>query len=168
MYSDSEYSQKEIDHVQAELKQVNFEVIDRPEYLRAHFNHSRGSTLLVINSMGTGGDSDGPKTRSAVIQALEDIKKLKDSPNQPKNLITVLGDVHQEATSHVRAYIDPWRLFIPAIALIKEGTYFHRYETVYYRGSIDIKKQSVDKIAQELVDALKELEKARYAWYTPY
>ena len=160
----SKHTENEIDRAQAELINVNFEIIQSSEEVRGHFAHSRGSTLLVIDSMSPMSDSDGPKTRSAVIQA------LKDNPKQPRYRITIMAGVNRQAIRALDEYVQPYRNSTPTIALIVKdpryvnGRYINGHKTVFHKNCFQIEKQTAEEIATELRAAL---EQYHHAWYTP-
>jgi len=105
-------------------------------------------------------DSDGPKTRSAVIQA------LKDNPKQPRYRLTIMAGVNRQAIRALDEYVQPYRNSTPTIALIVKdpryvnGRYINGHKTVFHKNCFQIEKQTAEEIATELRAALEQYHHA--------
>ena len=130
--------------VETELTSVGFTALKTAKDVADHFTHQMtGNTLLVINSMC---GCAGPDARSAVIRALEVIRK----GSQPTHLVTVLAGVDLEATTQVQAYIKPYLLSSPAVALIGDGEVLHFVERHQIKG------QPIELLAEAFATILEE------------
>ena len=127
--------------LEAELTDVGFQALKTGQAVTAHFAHHTGSTLLVINSMC---GCAGPDARLGVMQALE------ATPRRPDHLATVFAGIDEEAAAQVQAYIQPYPLSAPAIALIKAG------QVVHFLERHQIKGQPTELLATNLQAALAQ------------
>lgn len=127
--------------MEAELTEAGFTALKTAEEVTGHFTSHTGSTLLVINSMC---GCAGPDARLGVIQALE------ATHHKPDHLVTIFAGVDEEALMQAQAYIKPYPLSAPAMALIKEG------DVVHFIERHQIKGKPADMLASELEVALEQ------------
>ena len=111
--------------MEAELTEAGFTPLKTAEEVTEHFTNHIGSTLLVINSLC---GCAGPDARLGVIQA------LAEAEQKPDHLVTIFAGVDEEAMMQIQAYIKPYPLSSPAIALIKDGSVVHFLERHQIKG----------------------------------
>lgn len=101
-----------------ELIQAGFKELTTPEEVDEFFQDSKGTTVMVINSVC--GCAAGI-ARPAVIHSLQGVKK-------PDHLVTVFAGQDKEATVQARTYIEGYPPSSPSIALFKDGKLVHFIE----------------------------------------
>lgn len=123
-----------------ELTAVGFEELKTPEEVDTTIPNSKGTVLLVLNSVC--GCAAGT-ARPGVKLALKDGKK-------PEKLVTVFAGQDLEATSQARKYTLPYPPSSPAIALFKDGALVHMVERHHIEG------RSAEMIAEHLKETFAE------------
>lgn len=123
-----------------ELTSAGFEELKTPQEVDNTIPNSKGTVLLVLNSVC--GCAAGT-ARPGVKLALQDGKK-------PEKLVTVFAGQDLEATSQARKYTLPYPPSSPAIALFKDGKLVHMVERHHIEG------RSAQMIAEHLKGAFDE------------
>src|SRR5437868_9610926 len=101
-----------------ELTAVGFEELKTPEQVDQVIPNSKGTMLLVLNSVC--GCAAGT-ARPGVRMSLQEGKK-------PEKLVTVFAGQDLEATAQARKYTLPYPPSSPSIALFKDGKLVHFVE----------------------------------------
>lgn len=120
-----------------ELTQIGVEELRTPEEVEAALPDSKGTTLVVVNSVC--GCAAG-MARPAVAHALE-------HEVVPDHLYTVFAGQDKEATAKAREYFAPYPPSSPSIALMKDG------ELVYFIERHQIENRSAAEISADLTSA---------------
>jgi putative YphP/YqiW family bacilliredoxin len=135
------YPEMMVTPMRADLTDVGFSELRTPEEVVNQLENSKGTSLLVINSIC--GCAAG-MARPAVKMALTNASK------QPDHLLTVFAGVDMEATSKVREYTLPYPPSSPSIALFKDGDLIHFIERHHIEG------RPASVIAEHLIDVFDE------------
>ncbi len=107
-----------------ELTASGFEELKTAEAANAVIDQSKGSLLLVVNSVcGCAAGS----ARPGVLASLTGEKK-------PEKLVTVFAGVDKEAVDAARQHLMPYPPSSPAIALFKDGKLVHMIERHHIEG----------------------------------
>lgn len=107
-----------------ELTASGFEELKTAEAANAAIDQSKGSLLLVVNSVcGCAAGS----ARPGVLSSLTGEKK-------PEKLVTVFAGVDKEAVDAARQHLMPYPPSSPAIALFKDGKLVHMIERHHIEG----------------------------------
>jgi putative YphP/YqiW family bacilliredoxin len=123
-----------------ELTSVGFEELKTPEEVDKTIPESKGTVLLVMNSVcGCAAGSARPGVRMAL-----------NSSKKPSKLTTVFAGQDLEATSQARKYTLPFPPSSPSIALFKDGKLVHFIERHHIEG------RSAEMIAENLKMAFEE------------
>lgn len=123
-----------------ELTHVGVTRTPTPEEVDQHLKESKGSTLVIVNSVcGCAAGS----ARPGVAQALQN-KTIPDS------VITVFAGVERDATDRARSYMQGVPPSSPCMALFKDGELVHMLERRH------IEMMNVDMLAENLVNAFNE------------
>ncbi|HCI57269.1 MAG: BrxA/BrxB family bacilliredoxin [Bacteroidetes bacterium] len=123
-----------------ELTNVGFEELKTTSDVEASLPNSKGTVLLVINSVC--GCAAGT-ARPGVTLSLRGDKK-------PGKLVTVFAGQDVEATAQARKYTLPYPPSSPCIALFKDGELVHFVERHHIEG------RSAEMIAENLKAAYEE------------
>jgi putative YphP/YqiW family bacilliredoxin len=123
-----------------DLTGAGFEEIRTAEEADRLIPHSKGTLLLMINSVC--GCAAGA-ARPAVKMSLQGAKK-------PDKLVTVFAGQDVEATQAARRYTAPYPPSSPSIGLFKDGRLVHFVERYNIEG------RSADMIAENLMAAYEE------------
>lgn len=134
------YMHDVIQPMRNELTRLGVEELRTPEEVDAHIPESKGTALLVINSVC--GCAAG-NARPAVAMALEHAVK-------PDHLYTVFAGQDKEATAKAREYLAPYPPSSPSIALLKDG------QLVHFIQRHQIEDRTADQIARDLTSAFDE------------
>ena len=126
--------------MRAELTDVGFEELKTPAEVDATIPDSKGTVLLVMNSVC--GCAAGT-ARPGVKMALSGNKK-------PEKLVTVFAGQDMEATAEARKFTLPYPPSSPSIALFKDGKLVHFVERHHIEG------RSAQMIADHLLAAFEE------------
>jgi putative YphP/YqiW family bacilliredoxin len=132
------YPEQLVAPMKSELTQVGFEELDTPEKVDATLPNSKGTVLLMVNSVcGCAAGSARPGVKMA----------LSHSTKKPDKLTTVFAGVDQEATAQARTYLLPYPPSSPAIALFKDGELVHMVERHHIEGRpAEIIAQHLEKV----------------------
>jgi putative YphP/YqiW family bacilliredoxin len=123
-----------------ELTRLGFEELKTPEAVDATLKDSKGTLLLVVNSIC--GCAAG-KARPGVALALQHSVK-------PDKVATVFAGGDIEATERARSYFTGYQPSSPSVALLKDG------KLVYMLERYQIEGRGPREIAQELTGAFDE------------
>ncbi len=120
-----------------ELTRLGFEELKTPEAVDATIKDSKGTLLVVVNSIC--GCAAG-KARPGVALALQHAVK-------PDKVATVFAGGDIEATERARSYFTGYQPSSPSVALLKDG------KLVYMLERYQIEGRGPFEIAQELTGA---------------
>jgi putative YphP/YqiW family bacilliredoxin len=115
--------------------------VKTPEQVDQTISQSKGSLLLVINSVcGCAAGTARPGVKLS----------LQKSEKHPDTLVTVFAGQDLEATNQARKYTLPYPPSSPSIALFKDGKLVHFVERHHIEG------RSAEMIAENLATAYDE------------
>lgn len=134
------YPEQLVAPFRADLTSAGFEELTTPEQVDATIPNSKGTTLLVVNSVC--GCAAGA-ARPGVKMSLQGDKK-------PEHLVTVFAGQDLDAVSQARKYTLPYPPSSPSIALFKDGKLVHFVERHHIEG------RSAEMIAENLQTAFEE------------
>jgi putative YphP/YqiW family bacilliredoxin len=120
-----------------DLTRLGFEELKTPEAVDATIQNSKGTLMVVVNSIC--GCAAG-KARPGVALALQHGVK-------PDKVATVFAGADIEATEKARSYFTGYGPSSPSIALLKDG------QLVYMLERFQIEGRDARQIAQELTQA---------------
>ena len=123
-----------------ELTRLGVQELRTPEEVVEHIPYSKGTALLVVNSVC--GCAAG-NARPAIAKALQ-------NEALPNHLYTVFAGQDKEATAKAREYLAPYPPSSPSIALMKDG------ELVHFIQRHQIEDRTADEIAADLKAAFNE------------
>lgn len=136
------YPEQLVAPMRSDLTSAGFQELKTPQEVDSVLQESKGTTLLVINSVcGCAAGAARPGVKLA----------LNKSDKKPERLVTVFAGVDKEAVQKAREYTLPYPPSSPSIALFKDGELVHFIERHHIEG------RSADMIAQHLEMAFKEL-----------
>ncbi|HWI50033.1 MAG TPA: BrxA/BrxB family bacilliredoxin [Rummeliibacillus sp.] len=107
-----EYMQGIVKPMREELVNVGFTELKTPDEVADHMQESKGTSLIVINSIC--GCAAG-LARPAVAAAIE------KSEHKPDHLVTVFAGQDREATAQMRSFFEEVPPSSPSIAIWKDG-----------------------------------------------
>src|ERR1051325_5132007 len=123
-----------------ELTSAGFEELKSPEQVDQIIPNSKGTVLLVLNSVcGCAAGTARPGVRLSL-----------DSAKHPEKLVTVFAGQDTEATAEARKFTLPYPPSSPSIALFKDGKLVHFIERHHIEG------RSAQMIAENLKAAFEE------------
>ncbi|MCG7386437.1 BrxA/BrxB family bacilliredoxin [Paenibacillus sp. ACRRY] len=132
-----QYMKDMVQPMRDELTRLGIQELRTPEEVEASLPDSKGTALVVINSVC--GCAAG-QCRPGVSQALQhDIT--------PDHLYTVFAGQDKEATAKAREYFAPYPPSSPSIALMKDG------ELVHFIERHQVEDRSAEEIAADLTNA---------------
>ncbi|WP_282939341.1 BrxA/BrxB family bacilliredoxin [Paenibacillus sp. RC67] len=134
------YMKDMVQPMRDELTRHGITELRTPEEVVENIENSKGTALLVINSVC--GCAAG-QCRPGVAQALQNAVK-------PDQLFTVFAGQDKEATAKAREYLAPYPPSSPSIALLKDG------ELVHFIQRHQIEDRSADMIANDLISAFEQ------------
>ena len=134
------YDERMITPMRQELTRIGFEEMRTADAVDAKLKESKGTTLLVVNSMC---GCAARNARPALERALRHDAK-------PDHLTTVFAGQDPDATQRARAYITGYPPSSPSIALLKDGQLVHMIERWQIEG------RSADAIASDLTAAFDQ------------
>lgn len=121
-----------------ELTQIGFEELKSPEQVDSIIPSSKGTMLLVLNSVcGCAAGAARPGVKLSIAEGSK----------RPDKLVTVFAGQDLEATAQARKYTLPYPPSSPAIALFKDGKLVHFLERHNIEG------HSAGMIAENLISA---------------
>lgn len=123
-----------------ELTTAGFTELKTPEEVDATIPNSKGTMLLMINSVcGCAAGTARPGVRMSL-----------NNPKHPEKLVTVFAGQDMEATAEARKFTLPYPPSSPAIALFKDGKLVHFVERHHIEG------RSAQMIAEHLKATYEE------------
>ena len=123
-----------------DLTTVGFEQLTTPEEVDNTIKNSKGSVLVVVNSVcGCAAGNMRPG-----------VKLSLEADQKPSTLATVFAGVDGEATQQARKYFLPYPPSSPSIALFKDGKLVHFLERHHIEGG------TAEMIAENLKEAYKQ------------
>lgn len=134
------YPEQLVAPMKADLTSVGFEQLLTPTQVDETIQNSKGTLLVVVNSVC--GCAAG-NMRPGVKLSIQNDKK-------PTNLATVFAGVDTEAVAQARKYFLPYPPSSPSIALFKDGELVHFLERHHIEGG------TAQMIAENLMEAYNE------------
>jgi putative YphP/YqiW family bacilliredoxin len=131
------YDERFVTPMRQELTRLGIEELRTPQDVDARLKDSRGTTLVVVNSVC---GCAARNARPAVASALQHAKK-------PDQLTTVFAGQDTEAAARARSYFTGYAPSSPQIGLLKDG------KIVFMLERYQIEGRSADEIAKDLVGA---------------
>ncbi|MFI5206157.1 MAG: BrxA/BrxB family bacilliredoxin [Candidatus Paceibacterales bacterium] len=126
--------------MRAVLTSAGFEELKSPELVDQTIANSKGTLLLVLNSVwGCAAGTARPGVRMSL-----------DGTKKPEKLVTVFAGQDMEATAQARKYTLPYPPSSPSIALFKDGKLVHFIERHHIEG------RSAQMIAEHLKATFEE------------
>lgn len=127
--------------MRSDLTSAGFQELKTPEDVDQTIPGSKGSLLLVINSVcGCAAGTARPGVKLS----------LQKSAKKPDQLVTVFAGQDLDATQQARRYTLPYPPSSPSIALFKDGKLVHFVERHHIEG------RSAEMIAENLSTAFEE------------
>ena len=134
------YDERFVTPMRQELTRLGVEEMRTPQEVDARLKDSKGTTLVVVNSVC---GCAARNARPAVAKAIEGAVK-------PDKLTTVFAGQDTEATSRARSYFTGYAPSSPQIGLLKDG------KVVYMLERHQIEGRSSDDIAKDLSGAFEK------------
>ena len=134
------YDERFVTPMRQELTQLGVEEMRTPDEVDAHLKDTKGTTLVVVNSIC---GCAARMARPAVAMALQHETK-------PESLTTVFAGQDADATERARGYFTGYPPSSPQIALMKDG------QVVFMLERWQIEGRSAGAIAEDLIDAFDE------------
>ena len=131
------YDERFVTPMRQELTRLGVEEMRTPEEVDTRLRGSKGTTLVVVNSVC---GCAARNARPAVARALQ-------HGTRPDALTTVFAGQDTEATQRARSYFTGYPPSSPQIALMKDG------RLVYMLERHQIEGRSADEIARDLTGA---------------
>jgi putative YphP/YqiW family bacilliredoxin len=133
------------EHLVAPMRQdlttAGFNELKTAEEVENALNSSKGTTLVVVNSVcGCAAGAARPGVKLAI----------QRSELKPDSLVTVFAGVDQEAVAKTRELLLPYPPSSPSIALFKDGELVHFIERHHIEG------RSAEMIAKHLENVFEE------------
>ena len=123
-----------------DLTSKGFESLTSSEEVDQHLNNSKGTQLVVINSVcGCAARNARPAAKMAI-----------DHTKKTDKILTVFAGFDVEATNQVRKYCLPYPPSSPSMALFKNGQLVHFIERHHIEG------RPAEAIAENLTEAFNE------------
>jgi len=135
------YDERLVAPMRQDLTSVGFRELRTPEQVDAALKESRGTILLMVNSVC--GCAAG-RARPGVKLALQLAK------SRPQQLATVFAGQDPEATARARAYFDGLPPTSPQVALFRDG------RLAYLMQRHQIEGREAPEIAADLVKAFEQ------------
>ena len=135
------YPEQLVAPMRSDLTTAGFKELKTVEEVDNQLQNSKGTTLLVINSVcGCAAGAARPGVKWA----------LQNSDKRPNTLATVFAGVDKEAVAKAREYTLPYPPSSPSIALFKDGELVHFVERHHIEG------RNAQMIGQHLVEVFDE------------
>ena len=134
------YDERFVTPMRQELTQLGVEEMRTPQDVDARLKNSKGTTLVVVNSVC---GCAARNARPAVAKAIQHAVK-------PEQLTTVFAGQDVDATKQARGYFTGYAPSSPQIALLKDG------KLVYMLERHQIEGRTADQIAQDLTGAFEK------------
>lgn len=123
-----------------ELTAIGFKELTTPEEVDKLIAESKGTTLLVVNSVC--GCAAGQARPGVALALTNEVK--------PDNLFTVFAGQDVEATARARSYIKGYPPSSPSVALFRDG------ELVFMMERQQIEGRSAKQVASDLVASFEK------------
>jgi len=120
-----------------DLTDFGFEGLESPEEVTSVLENTKGSLLMVVNSV----------CGCAAANARPGAKMSLQGDKKPEKLVTVFAGVDREAVDKAREFLLPYPPSSPSIALFKDGQLVHMLERRHIEGN------SAQAIAANLMQA---------------
>jgi putative YphP/YqiW family bacilliredoxin len=135
------YPEQLVAPMRVDLTSAGFTELKTADEVDKQLKDSKGTTLLVINSVcGCAAGAARPGIKWA----------LQQTTKRPNTLATVFAGVDKEAVSKAREYTLPYPPSSPAIALFKDGELVHFVERHHIEG------RNAQMIGQHLLEVFDE------------
>lgn len=135
------YPEQLVAPMRVDLTSAGFKELKSSAEVDQQLQNSKGTTLLVINSVcGCAAGAARPGVKWA----------LQNSSKKPDTLATVFAGVDKEAVAKAREYTLPYPPSSPSIALFKDGQLVHFVERHHIEG------RNAQMIGQHLVEVFEE------------
>ena len=135
------YPEQLVAPMRSDLTTAGFQELKTAEEVDNKLQNSKGTTLLVINSVcGCAAGAARPGVKWA----------LQNSSKRPDTLATVFAGVDKEAVAKAREYTLPYPPSSPSIALFKDGELVHFVERHHIEG------RNAQMIGQHLAEVFDE------------
>ncbi|WP_409270397.1 BrxA/BrxB family bacilliredoxin [Neobacillus sp. SCS-31] len=135
-----EYMRQMVQPMRQELTNAGFKELNTPEEVDAFMKDSKGTSLVVVNSVC--GCAAG-LARPAVTQS------ILNSEKKPDHLVTVFAGQDKDATAKMREYFGGIEPSSPSIALLKDG------EVVHFIPRHDIEGGTMEGVMENLLSAFE-------------
>jgi putative YphP/YqiW family bacilliredoxin len=134
------YDERFVTPMRQELTRLGVEEMRTPQDVDARLKNSKGTTLVVVNSVcGCAARNARPAVAKAVQHAVK-----------PEQLTTVFAGQDVDATKQARSYFTGYAPSSPQIALLKDG------KLVYMLERHQIEGRTADEIAEDLTGAFEK------------
>jgi putative YphP/YqiW family bacilliredoxin len=110
-----DYMRQMVQPMRDELTNAGFKELKTPDEVEEYFEHAKGTTLVVVNSVC--GCAAG-LARPAAVQSLQ-------NENKPNSVVTVFAGQDKEATAKMREYFVDFEPSSPSMALLKGKEVVH-------------------------------------------
>jgi putative YphP/YqiW family bacilliredoxin len=135
------YPEQLVAPMRTDLTSCGFKELKTSEEVDQQLQNSKGTTLLVINSVcGCAAGAARPGVKWA----------LQNASKKPDTLATVFAGVDKDAVSKAREYTLPYPPSSPSIALFKDGELVHFVERHHIEG------RNAQMIGQHLLEVFNE------------
>ncbi len=134
------YDERFVAPMRQELTKLGVEEMRTPQQVDAQLKETKGTTLVVVNSVC---GCAARNARPAVAKAIQHAVK-------PEHLTTVFAGQDTDAVSRARSYFTGYAPSSPQIALLKDG------KLVYMLERHQIEGRTADQIAQDLTGAFEK------------
>ncbi|MFQ5863862.1 MAG: BrxA/BrxB family bacilliredoxin [bacterium] len=123
-----------------ELTRIGFKELTTPEEVDRLLPESKGTTLLVVNSVC--GCAAGQARPGVALALTNEVK--------PDNLFTVFAGQDVEATARARSYLKGYPPSSPAVALFRDG------ELAFMMERHQIEGRSAEQVASDLIASFEK------------
>jgi putative YphP/YqiW family bacilliredoxin len=135
------YPEQLVAPMRTDLTTAGFKELKTPQDVENHLKETKGTTLLVINSVcGCAAGACRPGVKWA----------LQNSAKKPDHLATVFAGVDKEAVAKAREFTLPYPPSSPSIALFKDGELVHFVERHHIEG------RNAQMIGNHLLEVFEE------------
>jgi len=134
------YDERFVTPMRQELTKLGVEEMRTPQQVDAQLKETKGTTLVVVNSVC---GCAARNARPAVAKAIQHAVK-------PEHLTTVFAGQDTDAVTRARSYFTGYAPSSPQIALLKDG------KLVYMLERHQIEGRTADQIAQDLTGAFEK------------
>ncbi|MBX7126132.1 MAG: BrxA/BrxB family bacilliredoxin [Cyclobacteriaceae bacterium] len=136
------YPEQLVAPMRQDLTSAGFQELKTPDAVEKQITQTKGTTLLVINSVcGCAAGAARPGVKWA----------LQHTSHKPDHLATVFAGVDKEAVAKAREFTLPYPPSSPSIALFKDGELIHFVERHHIEG------RNAQMIGEHLTEVFEEL-----------